>query len=249
MTTVGDIYEALDALAPFDTAESWDNVGLLAGSRRTEVTTVVTALDITSAVAAFAAGEGAQLIVSHHPVIFSPLKQLEAGSAPWKLAEAGIAAICAHTNLDSAAGGVNDLLADRLNLSLTTVAGDGLCRIGELPESMAPERFAAYVQERLGCRARFAAGPRPVRVIGICGGAGGDYLAPLWERYRLDGLLTGELKHHEWIELAASGATVVEAGHYHTEVLAAEGLAAYLSVRFPNLRFLAAKETSPYRTL
>ncbi|MCI8554565.1 MAG: Nif3-like dinuclear metal center hexameric protein [Clostridiales bacterium] len=249
MTTAGDIYRALDAFAPFDTAESWDNVGLLAGSPEREVSTVVTALDITPATVDFAAAHHAELIVSHHPVIFSPLRRLEEGSAPWRLAASGIAAVCAHTNLDKAAGGVNDWLAARLRLSPAEIAGDGLCRVGTLPEAMEPERFAAYAGECLGCQVRFSPGVCRVRTAGVCSGAGGDCLSALWEKQHPDALLTGEIRHHEWLELTALGATVVEAGHYHTEIAAAQGLAERLSVRFPDICFMVAEEQPPYQVL
>lgn len=117
MTTVSEIYEYIDQIAPFALAESWDNSGLLCGSGELPVDSALVALDITSDVAAEAAEIGAQLIISHHPVIFEPLKKLSAASVPWRLASSGISAICAHTNLDIAAGGVNDCLAQRLCLN------------------------------------------------------------------------------------------------------------------------------------
>lgn len=117
MTTVGEIYEYMDRIAPFELAESWDNSGLLCGSSELPADSVLVSLDITSEVAQEAAEIGAQLIVSHHPVIFEPLKSLSPASVPWRLAASGISAICAHTNLDIAAGGVNDCLAQRLCLN------------------------------------------------------------------------------------------------------------------------------------
>ncbi len=116
MTTAGDIYRYIDAFAPFSSAMDFDNPGLLVGGPQTPVTAAVVALDITPEVVEEAAGLGAELIISHHPVIFHPLKRLEAESAPYLLASRGIAAICAHTNYDMAPGGVNDCLAAALGL-------------------------------------------------------------------------------------------------------------------------------------
>jgi GTP cyclohydrolase I len=119
MATTGDIYAFIDGFAPFQTAMSFDNPGLLVGDDNTEVTTALLSLDITPEVVREAAELGAQLIVSHHPVIFHPLKKLSKGSVPYLLAQHSITAICAHTNLDMAAGGVNDCLAERLGLKMS----------------------------------------------------------------------------------------------------------------------------------
>ncbi len=116
MTTIRAVFEAMDEFAPFSHQESWDNSGLLVGDPQAPVTKAVVTLDITKAVVNEAKTEGAQLIVSHHPVLFHPAKTFLSDSVPYQLAAAGIGAICAHTSLDVAAGGVNSCLADRLGL-------------------------------------------------------------------------------------------------------------------------------------
>ena len=127
--TVEDIYHFLNEKAPFSTAEEWDNTGLLVGDPQREVARVLTVLDITPDAVEAAQRLGAQLIVSHHPVIFSPLRRLESSSIPYALAQADIAAVCAHTNLDRAAGGVNDTLASLLGLRSVQPMADCLCRM------------------------------------------------------------------------------------------------------------------------
>jgi dinuclear metal center YbgI/SA1388 family protein len=117
MITVGNVYNELDALAPFADAEPWDNVGLLVGAPETSVQRVLFALDVTNAVLEEAKMLRCQLIISHHPVIFEPIKSLAAGSIIYRLAQADIAVISAHTNLDIAKGGVNDALAGAIGLS------------------------------------------------------------------------------------------------------------------------------------
>lgn len=99
------IYGKLNSLAPFATQESWDNSGLLVGDPDAEVKTALVVLDITAEAVREAREIGAELIISHHPVIFHPLKKVESGSVVWELAQAGISAICAHTNLDKARAG------------------------------------------------------------------------------------------------------------------------------------------------
>lgn len=124
MTTVGDIFSCLQGWAPLRLAESWDNVGLLAGDADTPVRKALVALDITCAVCEEAAETGAQLILSHHPVIFRPLSSVRAdgvSSPVWRLARHGLSAICMHTNLDIAEGGVNDVLLEVLGLERTAI--------------------------------------------------------------------------------------------------------------------------------
>lgn len=127
MTTVDEILELLDQKAPCRYAESYDNVGLLAGDGKAAVTKALVCLDITKEMAEYAAREGAQLVVSHHPVIFNPLKRIVAGEsdALITLIQNGISAICMHTNLDAAEGGVSDVLAARLGLTEIQPIGDG----------------------------------------------------------------------------------------------------------------------------
>ena len=116
MITVGQIYSYLDQIAPFDYQADWDNSGLQVGSYDDQVDKVLVALDVTSEVIEEAQDMGAQMIVSHHPVLFHAVKRLDRESIPYQLAKAGIASVACHTNLDTAPGGVNDCLASRLGL-------------------------------------------------------------------------------------------------------------------------------------
>lgn len=218
MLAVRDFYNAIDNIAPFSTAEPWDNVGLLAGSMDSPVTRALVALDATADVIAEAVSRKAELIVTHHPVIFSGLKVLERDGIPWLLARAGLSVISAHTNYDIAEGGVNDALAACLGFLVIRAAGSPpLCRAGELPVAMQPAEFSGYVRERLGAPGvRYMEGPRPVKTVAVCGGSGGGYLEAVVES-GADAFVTGECKHHVWLEAARWGMTLVEAGHFHTE--------------------------------
>ena len=150
MVTVQQLADVLGRWAPWDDAEQWDNVGVLAGAAA-PVSGVLCTLDITPAVVHEAVRRGCSAVVSHHPVIFSPLKALVPGTAPYLLARHGIAAVCAHTNLDKAPGGVGDALATALGLSGIEPCGS-YCRRGTLPHEMTPRGFAAHVQAALGVR-------------------------------------------------------------------------------------------------
>ncbi|HIY25558.1 MAG TPA: Nif3-like dinuclear metal center hexameric protein [Candidatus Acutalibacter pullistercoris] len=250
MVRVCDIYDVIHGAAPFDTALSFDNSGLLIGDGNQEVTRVLLALDITPAVVEEAAAMNANLILSHHPVIFHPVKSLGPQDVAYQLARNGIAALCCHTNLDlSPVCGVNVALGSKLglkNVRREDVFGEECVLFsGELPEALAPEAFAALVKEKLGAPAvKFSPGEREVRKVFFCSGAGGEYLG-LADCRGADAYLTGEMKHHEELEAARSRLTVVAAGHYHTEKVFAEFLASYLRKRIPGTAFLLSQGEAP----
>ena len=255
MARICDIYDILDAAAPFSTALDFDNAGLLVGDGNTVVTRALLALDITPAVVAEAASMNANLIISHHPVIFHPLKALGPQDVAYQLAGKGIAALCCHTNLDlSPVCGVNVALGSRLglrNLRREDVFGeDCVLYSGDLEEPVEPEAFAALVKEKLSAPAvHYCKGDRPVQKVFFCSGAGGAYVHPAACR-GADAYLTGEMKHHEELEAAASRLTCVAAGHYYTEKVFAEFLASYLKKRVPDTAFLLSQaETAPLRVL
>ena len=249
MTTVGDIYGWIDGFAPFRLAMDFDNAGLLAGDGDARVQRTLLALDITPDVVREAAESGAQLLVSHHPVIFQPLRSLTPQTAPYLLAQYGIAAICAHTNLDVAAGGVNRCLAERLGLTdvraLKAYRDTGLAEalMGETGEEFAPEGFARRVGEDLGCDGLFYAdGGRPVTTVGLCSGAGADCLPDAAEK-GCQAFVTGEAKHHELIAAANLGVTLVAAGHYDTEEVVIRPLLGLLRKNFPDVEFARARSS------
>ena len=170
MAVVGDIYNALDAFCPFDVHEQWDNVGLLVGESSAQVTRAAVVLDITPDAVERAHEAGAQLIISHHPVIFHPIKNLGAHDPVYLLAKYGMNAICAHTNLDCADGGVNDVLAQCLGLENVRKipspnAGTMLLRAGELKEALSPKQFAELVSQRLCCHVRYCDGGRSIKRV------------------------------------------------------------------------------------
>ena len=240
--TVQDIFDFLNEKAPFASAEEWDNPGLLVGDPRREVGRVLVALDATTGAVDTAVALGADLIVTHHPVIFAPLKRLEADSIPYRLAAEGLSLIAAHTNLDKAQGGVNDTLADRLGLENVTTAQDGFTRIGVLPSERTARDFAAHVAHALDAPVRYA-GESPVTTVAVCGGGGGDFIAGCVGL--ADAYVTGEVKHHEWLS-AAGCINVVEAGHYATEVPVVDTLVEWLENAFPTLSVTVYRDGNPY---
>ena len=147
MTTVQQVYEVMQRLAPPELAEHWDNPGLLVDCGGA-VRRVLVTLDITPEVVAEAAAKQCTVIVAHHPVIFDPLKRLCPADVPYQLVRAGISAICMHTNLDAAEGGVNDVLADLFGIRQRTAFADGCGRVGDIDPITVPE-LAALAQHKL----------------------------------------------------------------------------------------------------
>ena len=190
MATVNDIYAFLNDLAPVRYQMDFDNAGFLVGDGSAAVEHVLLALDITDDVIAEATALRAQLIVSHHPLIFTPLRHATTddltGRKVLALARNGIAAVCMHTNLDIADGGVNDALMVALGAEVTGglepsgTDDDGSAltcgRVGRLPESMALSDFLPYVADRLHANGlRYVDGGRPVQKLAVCGGSGGIF--------------------------------------------------------------------------
>lgn len=243
-----DIILFADRLAPFDTAEEWDNVGLLVGSDDTDISRVLLSLDVTPAVVQEAKKLGAQLIVSHHPVIFSPLLALRPDTAEYLLAKYDIAALCLHTNLDRADQGVNTALAAALGLDNTVFFSQDFLLIGEPERSCSAEDFAAFVKERLRAPSvRFTEGK--VSRVAISSGGGGEGVE-LWEKYGFDAFVTGELKHHQYLYAVQHGIAAFDAGHFPTEDVVIAPLKELFDERFPEIEFIVSKTSvCPYQAI
>lgn len=217
--TVSDLYRVIDSIAPFDTQEEYDNSGFLVGDPAQEVSCILMALDVTPAVVDEAVECGAQLIITHHPLLFTPARRLTEedyeGRLIRRLTRENISLISAHTNLDQAPGGINDTLAELCGLA--NVQGEGFFRFGDLPEALPAADCAAFLSERLGDSVRLM-GPAdaPVRRIGLCSGGGsGEWTAAA--QAGCDAFLSGEIKHHHALAMAESGLVAFECGHFATE--------------------------------
>ena len=237
--TVNDIYAYLNEFCPFDTACDFDNVGLLVGDKNATVTKAVIALDCTLDAVNQAIETGAELIITHHPVIFSPLKSVTAESIVYRLIKNNISVISAHTNLDVADGGVNDCLAATLNLCdvETVVADDGFTfRKGVLDTECTPDEFALYVKNALNFSPRFTVGQGKIKTVAVCGGSGGDMLYDALNA-GADALVTAEVKHHVFLDAADIGFTLIDCGHFNTEDVVVKPLKNLLSKKFPDITF------------
>lgn len=247
--TVQDVLQKLVALAPPELACSWDNVGLLVDAGR-PVTGILTALDITAAVVAEAEETGCNLIVSHHPVIFDPIKKLTAGDIPFLLAQKGISAICMHTNLDAAVGGVNDTLAELLGLQDCVNIAENCGRLGTLPGPTTAAALAEQCNRLLGTHCKYVEADHPITKLAEVSGGGGSYLADAINA-GADCLITGEAAHHIALLAKQKGVGLVVAGHWGTEHPVAAVLAHYLKENLPaDLPITpAGADTDPYEYL
>ncbi len=241
MSTVANLRDYCLSLAPAAWKEDWDNVGLLCGHQDQELSKILVALDVTMAVAQEAAEKGAQLIVSHHPLLFS-MKSLsdetETGALLLYLASHHIAVISLHTNLDSAPGGVNDCLAAALGLTnIRTFTGEdhGIGRIGEVsPQSL--KDFAVFAVKALKAGGlRYADGGKHVHRVAVGGGSCMDFL-PQAMAAGCDTFLTGDIKYHQFQKAAALGVNLIDAGHFPTEDLVCSPLCRNLAAAFPEIQ-------------
>ncbi len=241
MTLIKDIYEYLDTIAPFDTQAEFDNSGLLVGDMDTKVSKVLMCLDITDKVIEEAKDISAQLILSHHPVIFSPIKSIQTDSVVYKLISSKLSALCAHTNLDIAENiGVNSVLAKKLNLQKTTLYPDEFLCVGELETPMTDREFALFVKNALDCKGvRYTKG-KVVKTVAVSSGAGSEGVT-LSEKYDFDAFVTGELKHHHFLYAKEKSLCAVEAGHFCTEDIVIDPLKNLLAEHFPDVNFVKSQ--------
>lgn len=238
--TVRDIYAYIDSFAPFESAAEWDNSGLLVGSFDSSVTKAVVCLDVTDKVIDFTIKNAAELIISHHPVIFSPQKNFLSNSLPYKAAVNGISIISAHTNLDKAVDGVNDTLCKVLSLNSIKCPPDvceGFLNICELNREMASTEFADLLKTKLSASVRFCGADRYIKKVGVCSGAGHSFVTEA-ATLGCDAFLTGDASYHDFLDAYTLGVSLFAAGHYETEIPVVPSLSQKLQMKFNETAFL-----------
>ncbi|MCI6222089.1 MAG: Nif3-like dinuclear metal center hexameric protein [Selenomonadales bacterium] len=263
LAAVKDVIRILNEIAPPSLAEEWDNVGLMVGRTDEPVRVILCALDYSAEVLAQARELRANLIVTHHPAIFKGIRHLTDEDWHTSLlldaARENIAVFSAHTNLDSAIGGINDVLAELLGLdgveTLCEQAGTlaGIGRVGVLPEPKEVAVFADTVREKLGLpRITYAPAGAMVRKVAVCSGAGMDFLDAAL-RSGADTYVTGDVKYHEAQDAVGKGINVIDGTHQATELIMMNHLADRLALRLSRdsyaTRVLVAKETPLFRVL
>jgi len=232
MTKVQDVVQVIEQFAPPALAEDWDNVGLLVGNQSQTVNKVLVALDMDENVAKEAIDLQVDMIVTHHPMMFTPIHTVTTETADGRillgLIRQNIALCSAHTNLDCAAGGLNDYLANLYQLQsvkpLLKCPADealGLMRVGDLKQEMTVDNLAEEIARKLQCAPlSFTGDPkRLVRRVAVCSGSGGSFIKPEVAQ-NADVIITGDIKYAVAKEAEAMGLAIVVAGHYETEIFA-----------------------------
>ena len=241
MITVREVENRLFDWAPKELAESWDNVGHLVGEPDAEVKKVLVSLDITEAVVQEAIALGADLIVAHHPIInckWHPVQTVRSDDAQGRMLigmiRNGISAICMHTNLDAADGGVNDLLAQKLGLTgLEMLNEEKIGRVGTLNCEIPLVDFTRFVVESLRCNGlRYTDSGRPVHRVAVGGGSCSEFI-PQAIALGCDTFVTSDIRYHDFLD--TKELNLIDAGHFPTENLVCPAVAEYLLKAFPQL--------------
>lgn len=247
MARLNEILELLRNLAPEATALPDDPIGLLIGSDNPSVRKIGVCLDATPRVARQAAEAEISLLIAHHPLIYRPLKRIDSdptARAVATLVKADIALYAMHTNWDAAPGGVNDTLAAILGLQNVRRLGENgelsLPRIGDLPAPMPLSSLIRDIEARLQCsgtsaiRVNDIESEKTIARVGVCGGAGA-FLATDLQAAGADAYVTSDVRHHEFLDTAARGLALIDAGHDATETPGMRALAKLLASRLPEI--------------
>lgn len=252
---VGEILNYINELAPWKYAEEWDNVGLMLGSRTCEVKKIMICMDVTSKVIGEAIDVAANLIVSHHPFLFSKLNSVDLDTMKGKqisiLIKNDISVISAHTNLDVAVGGVNDTLAEAIGLTNCVILKSyipdsydvdmGLGKVGELSARLCFEEFIIMVKKNLDIDNLRIIGEQSKivkKVAVFCGSF--DVDLDIIKRHDVDVLITGDMKYHTALDAREMGLCILDVGHFASEHLIVNKLKKALENRFSNIEIVCS---------
>ncbi|MGN0156831.1 MAG: Nif3-like dinuclear metal center hexameric protein [Lachnospiraceae bacterium] len=256
-----ELIEKLETLSPVSYAEDWDNVGLLAGRWEKEVTKVMIALDASDSVIQQAVTNGVDMLLTHHPLLFSPLKRVVSddfvGRRMMELLRHDICYYAMHTNFDVM--GMADAVADEMNLKKREVleityeddiSKEGIGRIGLLPQIMTLEECAGYCKDVFNLEHVKVFGDLDMAVerAAVVPGSGKDFVNISKEK-RADVLITGDIGHHPGMDAVAQGIAVIDAGHYGLEKIFVPYMKEFFFRELPQITVVSAKEEAPFRIL
>ena len=238
---VKDIIKVVEEFAPLSIQEGWDNSGLCVGSPEDEVTSVLLALDCTPALVDEAMACGADMIVTHHPLIFSGLKKISPddmiGEAVIKAIRAGISIYAAHTNADKVIEGVSGAMAAKLGLQNVTILdedgdGTGLGVVGDLPQPMTSEEALALVKEKFGLKVVKSSAPISAMIsrVAMCGGSGGSLIGAA-RKSGAQLYISGDISYHNFF--TPEGFMIMDIGHYESEIEIVDILFSLIKKNFP----------------
>ena len=238
---VKDIIKVIEEFAPASIQEGWDNSGLCVGSPDDEVTSVLLALDCTPELVDEAVACGADMIVTHHPLIFSGLKKIApedlVGNAVIKAVRAGISIYAAHTNADKVISGVSGAMAARLGLENVSILADegdgvGLGVVGELPQPLGASEAVALIKEKFSLKSVRSSKPLevPITRVAMCGGSGGSLISAA-RKAGAQLYITGDISYHNFF--TQNDFMIMDIGHYESEIDIVEILFSLIKKNFP----------------
>ena len=236
--TVQNIFDFLNEKFPVYTACGFDNVGTLVGDRNKTVTKAVVALDCTMPVINQAVENGCELIITHHPVIFNGIKSVLDDTLVFEIIKNGLSVISMHTNLDQGDGGVNDALCNVIglkNIEAVEAADKFLLKKGEI-SPLSADDFAKHLKAKLNYPVKFV-GENTIKNVLVCSGSGAQYHT-LCKANGCDALVTGDVRHNNFLDAALSGIALFDCGHFNTEVVVIKPLCELLSNEFKNIQFI-----------
>ncbi len=242
---VQDIFSFLNDNFPISTAMEYDNPGLLIGDKNADVTKALVTLDCTLETVKDAVELGAELIITHHPVIFAPIKNVLKGSVVYELIRNNISVISMHTNLDVAEGGVNTCLCERLELFDIEyyLSSDGFALRKAKIKPISADDFASFIKEKLGGCVKYVDGGKMIENLLVCGGSGGEFVYDAIEK-GFDAVVTADIKHHMFLDAQNGEVSLFECGHFNTEDVVIEPLKNLLQANFPNISFTSTHKTN-----
>ena len=252
---IQSICQFMESFAPRRLAEDWDNVGLIAGDRLAKVERVMTCLTVTPESVDEAIAKQVDLIVSHHPLPFRPIKRLTTDNTPsellWKLARAGVSVYSPHTSFDSAAEGINQTLAQKLGIDapapLQPLVDDpdglGSGRVGKFSDPVSLGDLATRACGELGIDGLHVVGDseKMITKVAVACGSGGSFLDAA-KRKGCDALVTGEATFHTALDAKANSVALILVGHYASERFAVEDLAGHIKAEFDELEVWASQD-------
>ena len=243
----GQIYEYIDSIAPFCAQEAWDNSGFQVGERAKEVRRILFALDATANLVCEAHEKQCEMIVTHHPFLFTAQKQFTEENPAYLAAKYGITVLSAHTSFECADGGVNDVLSELLGLQNIRKSENGFFRLGETDCKTALE-FAQHAKSVLKTTVSVSLPNKEVNLIAVCGGAAMEFAKDA-KALGADLYFTGDAKHHEILDAADLGLSVAAAGHFATEHPAVVALKNRVQTQFLEIECLLSAQTAPTVTV
>ena len=251
MYTVKDVFALMDTIAPMKNLHKGDNSGLIVGNTSMPAKKVLFTLDITCEAVREAAQTGANVIIAHHPVIFHPLYTLDETNPACLALKHGIACICFHSPLDISKGGINDIIFDMLNSTVSLKKqevlepihpdGSGYGWVCSVDSEIMPDELGRKLKEIFGCTVvRYTNSGKPIKKIAFCSGGAGGTL-PLAMEHGADAYISGDVKHDQWITARNSGIALFDCGHFHTEDIVISYLIKRFTEEYPGLEAVQAK--------